>query len=460
MPYRIAILGAGISGLATAWFLKRFLGSQIHLTVIEGNQRVGGWIQTLQTEGFLFEQGPRSCRSKGTGHETLALIENLGLQDQILTPHSDACNRYLYNGQSLQPLPKHLWEIPLNSLTSGWPKALWRDWRMPKRQEEDESIQSFFTRRIGKSWTDRLIDPFVSGIYAGDCSRLSLKSCFPLFDQWEQQKGSLLRGAWRHRATPVHQTSFIQKIRQSPMFSFREGMESLPRALARELKDCLYLGQAVHRLHFKEQKIEIHLENGERLMADQVISTLPAFALSSALAAHPLVASQLMELPYASVAVINIGFQQAVLPFKGFGYLIPSQLGMQLLGCIWDSCVFPQQNVQNQTRLTLMMGGTHHPEVEHMLDQELKEQALISLRNQMGIRAEPQVMQVKKAQYAIPQFEVGYSIWKKKVQEAMHCLSPHLTLSGSAWTGVSINDCVAQAHQLAQQIRNSLEILS
>ena len=123
-----------------------------------------------------------------------------------------------------------------------------------------ESIQSFFSRRIGKTWTEHLIDPFVSGIYAGDCSRLSLKSCFPLFDQWEQQQGSLVRGAWRHRPSPANQSPFIQKIRQSPLFSFREGMESLPRALAKELKDCLSLGQAVHRLHFKEQEIDIQLE--------------------------------------------------------------------------------------------------------------------------------------------------------------------------------------------------------
>jgi oxygen-dependent protoporphyrinogen oxidase len=459
MPRRIAILGAGISGLAIAWFLKRALGSCIHLTIIEKNPRVGGWIQTLQTEGFLFEQGPHSCRSKGNGQETLALIEALGLQDQILTPHSDARCRYLYQGQRLQSLPKHLWEVPLNPLTFGWLKALWRDWHMPKRQEEDESIQAFFTRRIGKSWTERLIDPFVSGIYAGNSARLSLKSCFPLFDQWEQQQGSLLRGAWRHRpSSTISHTPLTQKIGKSPMFSLREGMESLPRALARELKENFSLGQAVHHLYFKEQTIEIHLENGECLMADQVISTLPAFALSSVLAAYPLVADKLRELPYASVAIINIGFQQAVLPCKGFGYLIPSQLGLQVLGCVWDSCIFPQQNVQNQTRLTLIMGGIRHPEVEQMSEQEIKKQALLALHSQMGICTEPQVMQVKKAQHAIPQFEVGYSIWKQRVQEVMHYLSPHLILSGSAWNGVSINDCVAQARQLVQQIVNHLEM--
>lgn len=451
----IAILGAGISGLATAWFLKQALGASIHLTLIEKSQRVGGWIQTLHTQGFLFEQGPRSCRTKGAGQETLALIEALGLQDQILAPHPDARNRYLYDGQRLQCLPKHLWEVPLNPLTQGWLKALWRDWRMPKRQEKDESIQSFFSRRLGEPWAERLIDPFVSGIYAGDCSRLSLKSCFPLFDQWEQQQGSLVRGAWRHRSPSAHQSPFIQKMRRFPMFSFREGMEVLPRALARELKDCLSLGQSVNSLRFDAQGVDIRLDNQQSLKVDHVISTLPIPVLASLLADYPLLSTKLRELSYATVSVINIGFNRSVLPLKGFGYLIPSRAGLSVLGCVWDSCVFPEQNLQNQTRLTVMMGGSRHPEVEQMSEKELMENSLQALHKHLGIHAEPQAIQVKQAKNAIPQFEVGHSIWKGEIQEAITHLSPRLTLSGSAWTGVSINDCIAQARLFAQQMKNS-----
>ena len=450
MP-RITILGAGISGLATAWFLKQRLGSQISLMIIEKNPRAGGWIQTLQTDGFLFEQGPRSCRTRG-GEDTLTLIEALGLQEQVIHPHPDAKTRYLFDGQQLRRLPQHLWEVPFNSLTRGWLKALWRDGVMPRRQAEDECIHAFFSRRLGISWTENLIDPFVSGIYAGNCQRLSLKSCFPLLDQWERQAGSLLFGAWRHRSIAKEQSPFVQKMRRFPLFSFREGMETLPRTLTHHLQDCLSLGQAVKCLNLKKGKIEIELEQGQCLVPHHVISTLPIPALRSLLAAYPSVATKLDQLPYASLAVINIGFTQPVLPHKGFGYLIPSRCGMQVLGCVWDSCIFPQQNQKNQTRLTLMMGGSHHPEIEVMSEAELIECALQVLRQHLNIQADPQIIQIKRAHQAIPQFEVGHSIWKQEVQEAIYRLCPHLTLSGNAWTGVSLNDCIAQAHHLAERI--------
>jgi oxygen-dependent protoporphyrinogen oxidase len=448
---RIAILGAGISGLATGWFLKQFLGAHIELTIIEKAQRPGGWIETVQKEGFLFEQGPRSCRTKGVGRETLALIEALGLHDQVIMPHPNAKNRYLYQGKGLQRLPKHVWEIPFNPLTQGWLKVLWRDWRMPKRQEKDESIDAFFFRRLGTSWTKNLIDPFVSGIYAGDTSRLSLKSCFPLFDEWEQQQGSLLWGALRHRSIPSKQSSFVQNMRHFPMFSFREGMETLPRALALALKDCLWLGQAVNGLTCERSKVKIELAGGQNLTFDHLISTLPTFALIPLLKDYPSLSAKMGKLSYATVTSINVGFRQAVLPYQGFGYLIPSRYGLQVLGCVWDSCVFPQQNRENQTRLTIMMGGQRHPEVNAMSDTELMEQTQQILNEHLKIKADPEIMQIKRAQQAIPQFEVGYAEWKQEIQEIMQQL-PQVTLSGSAWTGVAINDCIAKGRQIAQSI--------
>jgi|GEM_PF-625213 len=450
----VAILGAGISGLATAWFLRHFFGSTIRLTVIEKNSHPGGWVETCRQEGFLFEQGARSCRSKGAGRETLALIEALGLQEQVLTPHPDARHRYLYEGQQLQRLPRHLWQVALNPLTRGWLNALWRDERMPKRQEADESIHAFFSRRLGLSWTERLIDPFVSGIYAGDCRHLSLKSCFPLFDQWEQKHGSLMRGAWRHSPSPP-QSGFIQRIGRFPLFSFREGMQVLPLALARELSDCIVFGQEANQLHFSKEGVKIVLANGGSVTADHLISTLSTSVLASLLPAYPLLATRLKTLPYASVSVINMGFHQAVLPFKGFGYLIPSKAKLPVLGSVWDSCIFPEQNLTHQTRLAIMMGGSHHPQVEHMSQEELIAHALNALHTHLGIWVDPYTIQVKQAHQAIPQFEVGYSLWKKKVEETINSLSLSLTLSGCAWAGVSINDCIAQARRVAERGWNS-----
>lgn len=449
----IVILGAGISGLATAWFLRQELGSQVQLTILEKSPRAGGWIQTIQTSDYLCEQGPRSCRPKGNGQATLALVEALGLQDQIIVPAPESHHRYIYDRECLRRLPQHLWEIPFSSLMSGWSKALWRDWTQPKRQVEDESIQSFFARRLGQPWVERFIDPFILGIYAGDCRRLSLKSCFPLFDQWEQKHGSLLKGAWKQAPSPA-QSAFIQQFKRFSFFSFKEGMETLPRALASQLQDCLMLQQVVHELNFVSEGVQIKLETGQQLKADHVISTLPTWALADLLKSYPQLVAKLNELQYANVTVVHVGFTQQVLPFKGFGYLVPSKHRSPILGCVWDSCVFPQQNLKaEQTRLTIMMGGIQHPEVECWSLQEIEEKALEVLADQCKIKAQPQFLEIKKARKAIPQYEVGYDQWKENLLQAVQTLTPHLTLSGNAFTGVAVNDCIAQAERLAQQFK-------
>ena len=457
---KIIILGAGISGLATAWFLKRSLGSTAQVTLVEKKHRTGGWIETLQTENFLFEQGPRSCRTKGAGKSSLALIEALGLQDLVITPDPHAKIRYLYHENGLQKLPRSLWELPFNSTTRGWLAALWRDYRAPKGLEEDETIHSFFSRRIGPLWTENFIDPMVSGIYAGDINRLSLKSCFPLFDEWEKKHGGLLRGALSHRSLSKEETSpFIQKMRDTSLFSFREGMETLPRALTSHLKENLLLGESISQLTFSNEKVMVELSQGKVLHGDILISTLPSFVLGGLLKNYSSLSKKITSLPYASVTSINIGFNQKLLPYEGFGYLIPSRYRLPVLGCVWDSSVFPQQNDGSQTRLTMMMGGSHHPEVEQMSDSELMDNVQQVLQQHLKIQVQPEIIQIRRASQAIPQFELGHSVWKKEVVEEIKKVSPRLFLSGSYWTGVSINDCIAQAEEIALQVATILSSL-
>ncbi len=233
-------------------------------------------------------------------------------------------------------------------------------------------------------------------------------------------------------------------------FSRRNG--ALTLALARELKDCLSLRKSVKKLKFKPQHVEIHLENDQTVVANRVISTLPTFVLGPLLKDYPSLASKLAELPYTTLIILNIGFHNSILPFKGFGYLVPSKWKLPILGCVWDSCIFPQQNKGNQTRLTVMMGGHHYPEIEQISDAELINKALQFLQKHLYINAKPQVIQIKKAYRAIPQFQVGHELWKKNIQEECQACLPRLTLSGSAWSGVSINDCVAYARQLGRGI--------
>jgi protoporphyrinogen/coproporphyrinogen III oxidase len=421
MKKHIIILGAGISGLATVWNLKK-KHPDIRLTVIEKSSRAGGWIQTIEKEGFLFEQGPRSCRSSGTGLATLQLIEELGLEDQVIVADPVASTRYLYFNHSLKKFP---WG--LTSLAHKILPALWRDWRAPSAQQ-DESIRDFISRRLDPAFADYLMDPLTSGIYAGDISKLSIQSCFPLLHSWEDHKGSLIRGAWHQRKNkaPVDDRSdFVKKIQKSPLFSLKGGMESLIKELVNQLGVTIHYNSECDKIEERPEGMIVVLADGTRLDADQVISTLPS-----------------KDLHYASVVVVNLGYRHSVLPKSGFGYLIPSNQKESILGCVWDSSVFPQQNRFDETRLTVMMGGVHHPEVSNESPEKIEKMALEALRNHMGIVDSPDAIAIKIARCAIPQYEVGHLNWVQQVQSG---LSQNNRWIGTAFNGVSVNDCIAKA---------------
>lgn len=461
MSFHIVILGAGISGLSTAWFIKQFLGDRVKLSILEKNKYPGGWIQTFQEYSFLFEQGPHSYRSQGNGWETLSLIEELGLQNEVLKPHSSVNKRYLFDGQSLKKMPSSFWSVPFNTLTKGWLKALLSDLLSPKSEIEDENIYQFFLRRLGHQWTENLIDPFVLGIYAADIHSLSVKSCFPRFHEWEQKYGSLIKGVWHQQLTSFPKTPFIELMRRIPLFSFKNGMQTLPNALAKELKEHLFLDNGIERIDLETSSLLIHQANGKKLKADYVISTLPSFVLATLLKQSVELSDLLNQLDYTTIQVAQIGFNRKVLPLQGFGYLNPTKNLSNILGCIWDSSIFPEQDQgKEQTRLTMMLREKDCDEGKVLAKKDLENIVSQGLHSHLGIAIEPKIFRINEMMQAIPRFPVGYTNLQQKVNILCQTLYPRLILSGTAWSGVSINDCVAHAKKLAKKLKSEVETVT
>lgn len=430
MPNKsIVILGAGITGLATAWFLKQKGHS---VTLIEKNERAGGWIKTLQQDGFLFEQGPRSCRPKGHGVATLQLVEALGLQDQIITGNTAAKKRYLWTDGALQQFPTSLWGFFYSPLTRDLPLAVLREWWRPKGEGSDESIHAFISRRFSPEIAERLADPMVSGIYSGDIKKLSMKACFPRQWEWEQQHGSLVQGALARKSS-VEGSPFLQKMQKESLFSFKEGMETLPKALTKALEDSLRLGAEVVELRETNGGIEVILDGGEKLFAEHVVSTLPSYALAKIV--NSSLGTLLEGIPYASITAINLGYNSQLFDREGFGYLIPSREREDILGVVWDSSAFPEQNSSpEETRLTVFMRQ----------ENRLKT-ALEAVERHLGIGVRPDSIAVTHANNAIPQYHVGHLERVAQIKEECSKFYPHLSLLGSAFHGVAVNDCVASA---------------
>lgn len=444
---QIIILGAGITGLSLAWFLKNRYQDSISITIIEKTDRVGGWLQTITQDGFLFELGPHSYRVQKDNSATLELIESLGIQDKVIFPDPAAHQRHLLFQQRLLPFPRNVFGCLTSPLMRGVGKALWRDLKAPISCNQDESIYAFMERRLGTELTERLIDPLVSGIYAGDMRKLSIKSCFPQLWKWEQQNGSLLKGSFSRKSEPSNFSNFIKQVNKHGLYSFQEGIKTLPSELEKHLKENLLLSSHATALQFHKESIDVVLSNGKLLKADYLFSTLPAGALADLVEPHHVRAAQnLKSIPYTSVAVVNLGYRAPLLRKKGFGFLIPQQEKESALGMIWDSAVFPSHNRQNaETRLTVMMGGSKHPEITALGSSEHYTIARQLVAKHLNIHQLPDTFHPYIAKEAIPQYQVGHQERVVSIKTDLGALSSRLFCLGSAFEGVSINDCIRQA---------------
>lgn len=319
--YKIAILGAGISGLSCAYYLKKRYGNAIDLTLLEKENRIGGLIQTRNIGGFLFEGGPRSIRVQD-GEATLELIHELGLADQLISVSSK--NRYLLHNGKLEKM----FSIPL---LKGILPGILNDLFASKKDVGDESVHSFFSRQFSPLIADRFIDPLMKGIYAGDSKQLSIKACFP---------------SLTHHRSLILGNLFKKKKRG--IVTLKGGMEQLIRKLG------------------QNQNIQFVKATAQTLKEyDAVISTLPAYALAE-LFPESRFQTLLNSIPFSTVGVVHLGYHKQVNPYQGFGYLIPSSEKEKVLGVIFE-----------QNGLTVMIGG-HHENLEEIAKDAVKRHLGIS----------------------------------------------------------------------------------
>jgi oxygen-dependent protoporphyrinogen oxidase len=453
MNHRVVVIGAGISGLSLGWFLKKKFNDGLSLTILEADHRAGGWIRSHKQEGFVFEEGPRSCRSKGNGAATLRLIEELDLCEEVISASPEAKIRYIYLDGKLQAVPNSFLSFLFSPLMKGVLPALLKEWRLPPTSLADESIAAFIGRRLNSEIAAKLMDPLVSGIYAGDINTLSMKSCFPEISRMERDYGSLVKGMFLKKRVQLEESPFVQAMQRTPVFTFHQGMETLVSALYDHLQKDIRLSSLVQSLQVNNDGVEVKLQNGDVLHADQVFLTTSAQATSKFITAVDEIAARKMtEQKYATVAVVNMGWNKQVLSHPGFGYLVPSSQKQDVLGVVFDSSAFSQQNEhEQQTRLTVMLGGVNSPNIEKLSEDAIKENAFAAVEKHLNIETKPEIVHLSVAKQAIPQYNVGHHEWLKGIEDRMKVASnSRITLLGSSWYGVAVNDCIAEAEKAAQ----------
>lgn len=402
---KVVILGGGVSGLSLAFWLQKFC----EVVVLEKEEQAGGWLQTEQSSGFLFDKGPRTFRYVPIFQ---TLIEELKLSTEVIFSAPSARNRYLFQKGKLSPISK--WKL-LPSLLKEWNVS---------SDDAEETIADFATRRFGKEVAETIFDALCLGVYGGDMHALSVNACFPTLKGWELKYGSVVKG-------------FLKEFKSTPLFSFKGGSGILTQTLADRLGDSLKKNQTVTQVEFHNQKVTV-VTSEKHYHADYVISALPPPAV---IPLFPHLTAHVSQLNMQSLNIISCGFDKKVLPVTGFGYLVPSREKEEVLGCVFDSEIFPQHNSHTeQTRLTVMMRDTKDP-VQTVQD---------ALKRHLKVEAPPDWIHIRQAPHAIAQFELGHQAWATQLQKKAQFHYPRLFLTGNFLKGVSVAECLTSAQQLAQ----------
>lgn len=398
---KIVIIGGGISGLSVLHYIKKRYQKGIEVTLYEQNAQVGGTIASQDTQDFIFETGPNGFLSNAS---TLELIDELQFTDQIIHANEASKRRYIQLEGKLLLLPSDPFGFIQTPLLSPSDKLRFLAGLLNNNISKDQSVYDYASKRFGEMVTDRFIDPFLTGIYAGDIRRLHMEHAFP-----KMGKGP-----------------------KSIVCSFKKGMGSFIQHLYQ-----------TYQPYIETQKV---IKNISDIQADVYVVATPAYSAASLLGIHIL-----NNIVYSPVVVV--GFKAKKISFRtlpdGFGYLIPSSEGKEILGVLLESNVFPRNVPNDELVIRIMMGGAHHPEIIQMDPQELIAMALREIDLTYGLKSQP-AASIKIWPKGIPQYDLDYpKLLPAVMEELKH--NPHIHICANYLGGISFNDCIKNARQLVNR---------
>jgi len=468
----VAILGGGISGLSTAWFLQQqaqALAVDLHYSVIEKSERWGGKILTETVNlpeigDFVVEAGPDSFITQKPWAYQLA--QSLGLDDALLGTNDAQRHVYVLNRGKpvilpdgvLLIVPTKFMPFALSRLISPLGKLrMGMDWFIPAKEgDEDETLADFVRRRLGHEALDKIAEPLMSGIYNAEAERQSVRATFPRFRQVEQKHGSLIRGmlASRKKARAVPQDD--AKKPRSVFMSLQEGTQTLIDELQTKLTGDLRRGAGVACIEPLQGRYRIRLENGEELVADTVVMTTPAYI--SAQLIRPFAreaAAELENIRYVSTGTISLAYRAEDIkkPLKGFGIVMPRSEQRPINALTISSTKFNHRAPAGTVLLRVFFGGSRSPQTMQQDNETLLQTVRDELADLLGIRTAPLFHRIYRWPKANPQYDVGHL---GRVDTIEAGLPPGMYVTGSAYRGVGLPDCVNQAQQTAATIVQDL----
>lgn len=443
----LAVVGAGLGGLATAWFAEQ-RGQTV--AVVERDGRPGGRVRTLREDDFVVELGPLGWLDRAP--EVAEMAKGLGLR--ILPAEAAQAKRWLYLNGKLQALPTgpgSLLTTPLLPL-SGKLRFFCEPF-VRARREGEESIQDFARRRFGRPMADTFFAAMVSGIFGGDPARLSMHACFPLLAGWEAEAGSVTRGALRHmRAKKRAIRAGTQQPSSGNLCSFAGGMSELVEAAAASLGDRWMPNHAVDAVRRDGDDWVVSANGVEVLRAASVVLAVPPLAAARLLDAPELTAAA-EGIGRDSMAVATFAFPQEKVDtdLDGFGFIALRNQGFRPLGVQYARSIFPSQTPAGMVQLRVMLGGAFDVDVTDLDDAALQSAALDPLRPLLNLEGEPERCWLQRVQGGIPQYRMGH-IARVATFDAAERERPGLYFAGDGLHGVGVNAVVKRAAEVARTI--------
>jgi len=451
---QVGIIGGGISGLMAAYRLQQ---NGVSVQVLEASDRVGGVIETTTADGFLVEHGPNSLRPSEL---LMSVLKELDLTSDRVWANESASTRYVVRDGRPVALPMSIGSFVTTDLFSTWAKLrLLAEPFVGARPAttSEESLAAFTRRRLGPEVLNYAVAPFVGGVFAGRPDALSARHSFGRLVELEQEYGSLFWGALRSAGS-----SSGSNDTPSSLFSFRNGLETLPRALAAELGDSIRRNAPVTALQRdgKQWSVAVDPENGTRSSHsfDAVVCTVPLHTIPDIDLDTPVDCSPLGAVDYPPVRVVALGYDRRDVahPLDGFGALVPPvESSFDVLGTIFSSTLFPGRAPDGQVLLTTFVGGARNPDLAERPPSAVQSVVERDLERLLGVDGAPRHVQHVYWPRAIPQYTLGYGAVKDTLN-ALEAKHNRLFFAGNYREGVSVGDAMASGDTAATRARQML----
>lgn len=470
---RIAVVGGGISGLAAAHRVHELL-PEAEVRLFEAAARLGGVLETVRQDGYLIERGADNFITTPTWG--IELCRRIGLGDQLLQTNHEHRHAFVVCRGRLRRIPEgfvimapsRIWPVVTTPILSPWGKLRMAcEYFISKRREEgDESLASFVTRRFGRETYDRLVQPLIGGIYTGDPERLSVRSTMPRFQDMERDHGSLIRAVWKAAGKQRSQMQGGSGARYSMFMTLRDGISSLIETLAARLPPtAVRCNTPIDRLARDPAGGWLLTSGGatpETLHCDAVILAPKAAAAARLMeTVHPQLAEHLAAIPHASCSVVALGYRrdQIAHAMDGFGFVVPRVENRRILSGSFSSVKYPGRAPDGAALVRAFIGGELQPELAALPDDELIAIAREELGQLLGISGEPNLTLISRYDRGMPQYYVGHGERVRQIESGLQDL-PGLYFTGNAFGGVGIPYCIFKSEKIAEQAAAHLRAVS